>query len=78
MYCKAGFKHTDLKECEHIVPLPVAPRPKARSIVPDDYYSEEAMAARRAENKLKYLPTHRAFNRHRGQMVGNEATETLY
>lgn len=53
MYCKAGFPHISLEDCEHVVSQNVL---RPGFTVPDDFYSEEAMAARRAENKLKYVP----------------------
>lgn len=76
-FCKAGFWHAKGTRCDHIVALPVAPVAKKvlPSIVPDDYYSPESMAARREENRKRYQPTHRPFNRHQISAAVNEPRE---
>jgi hypothetical protein len=67
-YCKAGFEHVVGSDCDHIVTVQfnVPKKAEARpAIVPDDFYSEQATARRRAENRQRYQPIHRPFNRHR-------------
>lgn len=56
---------------------PHVARRVTNTIVPDDYYSDEATARRREENKQKYQPTRRPFVRNQ-TLVGNEAKEGIY
>jgi hypothetical protein len=63
-YCRAGFIHFG-DDCEHVVKTQFnAAMPRPAEQIPDEFYSEEAIAARREENKLKYQPTRRPFNRY--------------
>jgi hypothetical protein len=52
MYCKAGFRHVALDDCEHVV----SQSRGWKFELPADFYSKEATAARKAENKAKYGP----------------------
>lgn len=70
-YCKAGFAHALGAECEHAL-VPQGPARRTFEL-PEDYYSPEAVAARREENKSKYRPG--ATRPPRGVLIGNEATE---
>lgn len=63
--CTAGFLHFEGEECGHIASQRPALEPRGFEL-PDDYYSPEATAARRAENKLKYGPGQRRANRYAG------------
>lgn len=56
MYCKAGFHHLNLDDCDHIAPMPKAAVVVSTFELPKDFYSAEATAARKAENKAKYQP----------------------
>ena len=70
--CRAGFWHVPGDVCDHVVPLPsvaVKLPPDhdtvringqgqiTRTYKQDGFYSEEATAARKVENRLKYAPT---------------------
>jgi hypothetical protein len=72
MYCKAGFEHISLEDCEHIVTQIV---PVKRGFqLPDDFYSPEATAVRKAENKARYA-AHRSGRTHPIVQAVNEARE---
>lgn len=76
MYCKAGFHHISLKHCEHIMSLPVAPRvPERTFLLPEGYYSPEATARRREENRSRYQPRNAPGQRKPIMAAVNEARE---
>jgi hypothetical protein len=62
--CKAGFRHPPGSICDHMIALPPNHRTVVvneqgqitRSFPGEGFYSEEATAKRKAENKVKYLP----------------------
>lgn len=69
--CRAGFLHVSNEECGHPVigqVVPGAPSVRVTRIMPkivsDDFYSDEATARRREENREKYKPKQQLFNRH--------------
>lgn len=75
-YCKAGFWHGLKDSCDHLVPLLGSSdhKPRPKPFLPADFYSEEATARRREENKAKYQPE-RASNLRGRELFGNEAEE---